>query len=465
MESRKVIPVRPGPAYPLRGATPGESLGPASDRSMPRAPLSGKAVAGRVRLVTAVAAAFGLSLPGSTPANIVDASLCGDTAGKGGYTLRIAVNHAASNDTVNLDALPLSCSTITLASALLIPQDTLVIRRDTAKPVTVQVGSADRVVLHSGLGTLSLIGLQLTGGQVPESGGCVFSSGSVYLSGSSVSGCHGADKGGGVYVANNLTVRGGSLSGNVVDAHDYCRGGGAYVGGHAELAAATISANTATGFAGLPGFGGGLFIGSGDIDQSTVSGNLAARAGAIEARGDFGLFRSTVSGNSAAASGGIRLDGSRFVIEASTIAFNHTTTADAAGCDEAGGLCAFVSIAGDASLLNGTIIAGNDSAATGAAADLFATQPYNGSNNLIVSANLAPADTIGADPQLAALADNGGGTQTHALAATSPAINASKSFSMTTDQRGLPRVSGSAADIGSFEFQGQGDRIFLGRFE
>lgn len=424
-----------------------------------------KITALRTRLVNGIAMAIGLVLPGTTPASIINASLCGDTAGKGGYTLRIAINHAASNDEVNLDTLPVTCSTITLSSALSIPQDWLTIHRDPNNPITVQAGSADRVALHSGSGTLGLIGLNLAGGQVAESGGCVFSSGSLYLSGSSVSGCHGADKGGGIYVAHDLTMHGGALSGNVVDAHNYCRGGGAYVVGNATITQATISGNAASGFAGLPGFGGGLFIGTGSIDQSTISGNIAARGGGIETRGDFAMFRSTVSGNSASAAGGIRLDGSQVIIEASTIAFNHATAANAGACDNAGGLCAFVSTAGNASRLYGTIIADNDSAAPGAAADLFATQPYDGSNNLIASGNLVPADTTGADPQLGALADNGGITRTHALAATSPAINASKAFSFATDQRGLPRVSGSAADIGAYEFQGPGDRIFQDRFE
>jgi hypothetical protein len=424
------------------------------------------ATAARSRLAASLAAALGVGMHSmAAHAAIIDAKLCGDTAGKGGYTLRIAINHAASNDTVNLDALPASCTTITLGSALAIPQSTLVIRRDTASPVTLQSGGTDRIVLHSGPGTLSLIGVNLVGGQVAESGGCVFSGGSLYLSGSSVSGCHGADKGGGIYVAHDLTMNGGTLSGNVVDAHNYCRGGGAYVGASATIAAATISANSATGFGGLPGSGGGLFIGTGSIDQSTISGNSAARGGGIEARGDLGLFRSTISGNSAAAAGGIRLDASAFIIEASTIAFNHTTAVNANACDDAGGLCAFVATGGAASRLYGTIVANNDAAAAGAAGDFFATQPFDGSNNLIVSANLAPADTIGTDPQLGALANNGGITQTHALAATSPAINASKAFALATDQRGQPRVSGSAADIGSYEFQGLGDRIFLGRFE
>jgi PKD repeat protein len=51
------------------------------------------------------------------------------------------------------------------------------------------------------------------------------------------------------------------------------------------------------------------------------------------------------------------------------------------------------------------------------------------------------------------LADNGGPTQTHALLAGSPALNAgSNLLGLSTDQRGLDRQVGAAVDIGAFEF-------------
>jgi len=61
---------------------------------------------------------------------------------------------------------------------------------------------------------------------------------------------------------------------------------------------------------------------------------------------------------------------------------------------------------------------------------------------------------IAVEPMLAPLANNGGPTQTHALLAVSPALNAgSNPLNLTTDQRGtgFPRVVGAAADIGAFE--------------
>jgi hypothetical protein len=55
-----------------------------------------------------------------------------------------------------------------------------------------------------------------------------------------------------------------------------------------------------------------------------------------------------------------------------------------------------------------------------------------------------------ADPQLAALADNGGPTETMALAAGSPAIDVGTSCP-DTDQRGMPR--NGPCDAGAFEYQ------------
>jgi hypothetical protein len=62
---------------------------------------------------------------------------------------------------------------------------------------------------------------------------------------------------------------------------------------------------------------------------------------------------------------------------------------------------------------------------------------------------------MGADPMLGPLASNGGPTQTQALLAGSPAINAGGNpLALSTDQRGVPyaRVVGAATDMGAYEF-------------
>jgi hypothetical protein len=57
------------------------------------------------------------------------------------------------------------------------------------------------------------------------------------------------------------------------------------------------------------------------------------------------------------------------------------------------------------------------------------------------------------DPKLGPLADNGGPTLTMALLAGSPAIDAANSVAFpSNDQRGIPRPSGAAPDIGAYEY-------------
>ena len=66
----------------------------------------------------------------------------------------------------------------------------------------------------------------------------------------------------------------------------------------------------------------------------------------------------------------------------------------------------------------------------------------------------AVANLIDVDPKLAALADNGGPTKTHALLEGSPAIDAGSMTELKFDQRGPPyaRTLHSIPDIGAFEF-------------
>src|SRR5262249_25071850 len=75
-----------------------------------------------------------------------------------------------------------------------------------------------------------------------------------------------------------------------------------------------------------------------------------------------------------------------------------------------------------------------------------------------VNDNIVGTPTAPVDPHLAALADNGGPTQTMALLGGSAAINAGSNVlvaGLTTDQRGagFSRIAGGTVDIGAFEIQ------------
>src|SRR5262249_11492490 len=76
----------------------------------------------------------------------------------------------------------------------------------------------------------------------------------------------------------------------------------------------------------------------------------------------------------------------------------------------------------------------------------------SGGFNLVVSEQGVGAGVIhlSADPQLVALADNGGPTQTHELQSTNPALNAgTRAGAPTTDQRGVLR--GASINLGAYQ--------------
>jgi hypothetical protein len=180
------------------------------------------------------------------------------------------------------------------------------------------------------------------------------------------------------------------------------------------------------------------------------------------------VLDSTISGNTAPMSAGVYASsyfenaGINLMIWNSTVAFN---TATASGC---GGL----SSTGHGPIgvdLESTIVADNRGFGK-APADICGTAILGGANNLIMASTVVvPLDTLGADPLLAPLQNNGGRTSTHRLQPGSPAINAGYSYPIVADDQrgeGFPRVSGAAADIGAYEVQVDlADVIFANGFD
>jgi Ca2+-binding RTX toxin-like protein len=123
-------------------------------------------------------------------------------------------------------------------------------------------------------------------------------------------------------------------------------------------------------------------------------------------------------------------------------------------------------------VLNSTILAGNSD--SGSTPDLAPPVSVTVRSSLIgnntgtglaagfpdANGNLIGSAANPIDPRLGLLADNGGPTQTLALLADSPAIDAgSNPLNLTTDQRGQSRQIGAAVDIGAFEVQTAGVTI------
>jgi len=307
-------------------------------------------------------------------------------------------------------------------------------------------------------------------------------------------GAHSTGIGGGAYVTEDATLTRSTVSGNSVSApyanyDGYASGGGGlYVRGKLTLVDSTITGNSiATTLDGEDANGGGVYVrGLTTISGSTIDGNSADGDGGGLFKAVFSVYgdppppqdtkllvsNSTLSGNSARAGGGIA-SARPVSLANSTIAFNDAS-------DGGGGLMFRIAGVYDAEGTldaQSSILASNSAGASAThAADLGADDAatIGGANNLVMAADASlalPADTIALDPQLFPLNDNGGPTRTHALAATSPAIDAgNNAAALEFDQRGthFARVAGAAADIGAFEMQrpaGDDDVIFKDGFD
>jgi hypothetical protein len=153
---------------------------------------------------------------------------------------------------------------------------------------------------------------------------------------------------------------------------------------------------------------------------------------------------STVAGNSATSGGGGIFNGGSMNVSNSTISANsnsgHAPFYHGGGIDNASSLT-----------LRNSILAGNTD--VGGAPDLFgslATSGYNLIGTTLGGSGYTDTDLLNVDPLLGPLQDNGGPTQTMALAAGSPALNAGDPGQLgVADQRGVIRSGG--VNIGAYQ--------------
>ncbi|MCD9188450.1 MAG: carboxypeptidase-like regulatory domain-containing protein [Pyrinomonadaceae bacterium] len=240
----------------------------------------------------------------------------------------------------------------------------------------------------------------------------------------------------------------------------------------ATLDRVTVAGNNGTG----NGVGVNLTLNGGNatvnVNNSTISGNtgglngggfFVSNAGSINTSpGTVNFTNSTISGNTVSANGG------GFAMEQPTTGvittnFNFATIAnnrannDNTGTEAGGGI---IRASGNLNLKN-SIVADNSVGTGGTAPDIsgaVTSQNYNhiedttGATITGTTAN----DTTG-DPQLGALANNGGSTNTHLPAAASPVVNTIPNgtndcgTTVTTDQRGNSRPASGACEKGSVE--------------
>lgn len=301
-------------------------------------------------------------------------------------------------------------------------------------------------------------------------------------------------------ILRNMTLTGGFT---IIDGLAAAGGALRSVNASLELTGIRVVGNSTQGeFA----RGGGIFVADGDLSltRSVVTNNQtsgpAAEGGGIALTGGHSiLIDSTISGNQTfgafAHGGGVRVDaisGFNHSLINSTVSGNIVHGQDAWG----GGLAAGQGVL---SLVHSTVARnlsadGIDGIAYFPAPTIHPEPPsinfhlmnslvaqaesgevacshlasyYENSRATDISCTGSAARFIG----LQSLADNGGPTPTHALAANSPAIDAAGDCTAlfdnlqldVADQRGYSRPFGTACDMGAFEFRP--DNIFQDRLE
>jgi predicted outer membrane repeat protein len=314
-----------------------------------------------------------------------------NTNNGGAGSLRQAISNATSGDTIVFSAT----GTITLTTQITINKDLTIIGPG-ATSLAIDGNNNSWIFSISSGNTVAISGMTFQNGDASLSGlgGAIYNDGILTINNSNFSG-NSADDGGAIWseddstlTINNSTFSGNSSSGN---------GGAIYSDFDSILT----------------------------INNSTFSDNSANYGGALQTTGSIvEINNSTFSDNSATASGGaIYLFGSASVTINNSIISGNTAIVSGDDCENGGG-----TITANSNNIFGT--GGNDGGCTAGTSDIV------------------PTGAIGTI--LSGLANNGGPTQTHALVAGSPAIDASGSGALATDQRGVPAQS--TRDSGAFEF-------------
>ncbi len=283
--------------------------------------------------------------------------------------------------------------------------------------------------------------------------------------------------GGGGSAGANGSGGGGGFGGGGSTALSGNGGGGGFGGG---------GGGSDFGVAGLGGYGAGNGAVAGP-GQSGGGGGAGMGGAIFNHQGQVTITNSTLAGNSAVGgavgaggtgSVGQGLGGAIFNLNGD-ITVTFSTVADNAAGGSSGGIFNTGYMGNDTGDIGGhsyaasTLATGSifvNGGATAVRSDAAATVVGGGTNtatsnialdgtDIVLSTSHVGSGTVtgtplAADPLLMALAANGGGTQTMAIDAGSPAFNAAGACGPpATDQRGITRPQGAACDIGAFELE------------
>jgi hypothetical protein len=343
-------------------------------------------------------------------------------ADSGSGSLRQAMSQVDSNAMITF-AAGLSGETILLTNGQLVPVNSLTLD-GSALPNEIQInGNASTRIFNvpSGM-NVALNSLTITNGHDGgnDGGGGIYNDGVLALSHVTVTG-NSASYGGGIYNNGTLLVSDSTIRHNLATTD----GGGIYNEDTLAVNNSTVSGNVAQD-------GGGIYNddGPGMITNSSVTGNLSAHYGG----GIYNYDQLTVQNSTLSANVSTNVGGG--IYNSWPLTLIHVTLSGNSA-NQGGGLYNIYN--NEMVNVTNSIIAGN-SAPT--ASDVFNNGNFRGANNL-----------TNGNPLLAPLGNYGGPTQTMPPLPGSPALDAAGSLGLALDQRGFPRPSGPASDIGAVESQ------------
>ncbi|MDX6578050.1 MAG: hypothetical protein QOE96_4003, partial [Blastocatellia bacterium] len=363
-------------------------------------------------------------------------------ADSGPGSLRQAIKDACAGSTITFNGV---VSPITLASELAINK-ALTIQGPGASMLTISGNTAVRVfnVTTGSPDVVTFSGLTIANGKVASS------------------------TGGGILNNSTATVNilNSTLSSNDAGTNGSSQGGGIFNSstGTVNVTSSTFNNNSA-------GYGAGIFnnsTGTFNVTSSTINNNPANLSGGgiyNNGTGTVNVTNSTLSANSAGAGGGIFNVQGTVNVTNSTVSSNTAPGPAGAG----GGIYNNTPTAPQLNIKN-SIIGANTSTNGPDLVGTFNSQDYNliGNTSGATIGGTTTHDINNVNPNLSALANNGGPTQTMLPLPTSPAIDAAPPANLPADtfdvdgdantaealpldQRGFPRVVGANFDIGAVE--------------